>query len=118
MAELEVKERSIGVKAMPKACCTQMLNLGENIRLARIRRKIRQEDMANRISISVKTYRKIESGDPTVAIGLYVSALFMLGLAADFSALADPAQDRVGLSMEKRHMPERIRLKQDKELDF
>ena len=112
------KDRSIGVKAMPKVCCTQMVHFGENIRLARTRRKIRQEDMAKRIAISVKTYRKIESGDPTVAIGLYASALFMLNISDDFSSLADPANDRIGLSMERRNMSERIRLKKDKELDF
>lgn len=112
------KERSIGVKAMPKACCVQMANFGENIRLARVRRKIRQEDMAKRIAISVKTYRKIENGDPTVAVGLYVSALFMLGMSDEFSSLADPTKDRVGISMERRHMPERVRLKNDKALDF
>jgi transcriptional regulator with XRE-family HTH domain len=118
MTEIIKKERSIGVKAMPKACCTQMVNFGENIRLARTRRKIRQEDMAKRIAISVKTYRKIESGDPTVAVGLYASALFMLGISEDFSSLVDPAKDRIGMSMERRNMPERIRLKKDKELDF
>ena len=67
MTEKIKKERSIGTKAMPKVCCAQMLKLGGNIRLARARRKIRQEDMAKRIAISVKTYRKIEAGDPTVA---------------------------------------------------
>ncbi|MGD0960321.1 MAG: helix-turn-helix transcriptional regulator [Methylomonas sp.] len=114
----EAKERSLGVKALPKSCRNQMAALGENIRLARIRRKIRQEDMAKRIAISVKTYRKIENGDATVAMGLYLSALFMLGLSEDFSALADPAKDRIGLSMERRNMPERIRLQKDKALDF
>ena len=118
MDKLKEHGGSIDVKAMPKECRKQMAVLGENIRLARVRRKIRQEDMANRIAISVKTYRKIENGDPAVAVGLYLSALSMLGLSRDFSSLADPANDPVGLSMERMRMPERIRLKKDKELDF
>lgn len=112
------EKRSIGIAAMPMACCKQMENLGEHIRLARMRRRIRQDDMAKRICIAIKTYRKIEKGDPSIAIGLYLSALYMLGLHADFSLLASPERDRIGLMQEEMRLPKRIRLARDKELDF
>lgn len=112
------EKRSIGILALPGPCCQQMQHLGEHIRLARMRRKIRQDDMAKRICIAVKTYRKIEKGDPAIAIGLYLSALYMLGLHSDFSILASPERDRIGLMHEEMRLPKRVRLAKDKELDF
>lgn len=112
------KKRSIGIGAIPKNCCDQLKQFGGNIKLARKRRRIRQQDMAERIAVAIKTYRKIENGDPTVSIGLYLSALFVLGLHEDFSILASPENDQAGISLEKSRLPQRIRLKQDKDLGF
>lgn len=112
------KSRSSGVGGMPKPCCNQMSQLGSNIKLARLRRKIRQEDMARRVAISVKTYRKIENGDPSIAIGLYLSALYMMGLNDEFSLIAAPGSDRIGIAMEKRDLPMRVRIKENEALDF
>lgn len=113
-----MSKRSIGIAAMPKECCHLMNSLGANIKLARKRRKIKQTDMANSIAISVQTYRKIENGDPSVAIGLYLSALYMLELHADFAKLASPYTDKIGLAMTKAGLPKRIRDRYEKDLDF
>ena len=114
----KTKARSIGILGLSRYNCQQMDALGSNITLARKKRKIRQEDMANRAAISVKTYRKIEKGDPGVAIGLYLAVLSIMDLDLPFSDLADPARDKIGLTLEKRALPERVKLKQKKELDF
>ena len=106
-------KRSIGINALPESCRDQLKHLGENIKLARKRRRIRQQDMAERIAVAIKTYRKIERGDPTVGIGLYLSALFLLGIHEDFSLLAAPDRDSTGLSLENKYLPERVRLKQE-----
>ena len=69
----------------------QILNvLGENIKLARKRRKLTQQIISDRTGISRVTLRKIENGEPTVSIGHYFSVLGVLGLAED---LAKVAQD-------------------------
>ena len=115
---LKNKSRSIGILGLSRYNCQQMDILGSNIALARKKRKIRQEDIANRAAISVKTYRKIERGDPSVSIGLYLAVLSIMGLDLPFSDLADPAKDKVGLELEKRALPERVKLKLNKELDF
>jgi transcriptional regulator with XRE-family HTH domain len=81
--------------------------LGENIQLARLRRKLSAEQVAERAGISRKTLHKIESGSPTVAMGSYLQVLFVLGLQNDLSEVAamDPLgrklQD-VGLTVAKR----------------
>ena len=69
----------------------QILNvLGENIKLARKRRKLTQQIISDRTGISRVTLRKIENGEPTVSIGHYLSVLGVLSLAED---LAKVAQD-------------------------
>lgn len=62
--------------------------LGENIRLAYKRRKLTQTQISERTGLSRLTIRKIEQGDPNVAIGHYISVLAVLGLAEDMLAVA------------------------------
>lgn len=67
-------------------------DLGEQIHLARLRRSLSSEQMAERTGISRKTIYNIEQGSPTVAIGSYLQVLFILGLEKDLGmvAAADP----------------------------
>lgn len=62
--------------------------LGENIQLARLRRKFSAEQVAERAGISRKTVYNIEQGVSTVAIGSYLQVLFVLGLENDISSVA------------------------------
>ncbi len=62
--------------------------LGENIRLARLRRKLSAEQIAERANISRPTLTSIEKGSPTVSIGSYLLVLQVLGLAKDFLLVA------------------------------
>ena len=58
-----------------------MHTLGENIRLARLRRNLSSEQVAERAGMSRNTLIKIEKGDEGVAIGMYMRVLIVLGLA-------------------------------------
>ncbi len=62
--------------------------LGENIKLARLRRKISSEQMAERTGTSRKTIYNIEQGSPTVSIGSYLQVLFVVGLEKDLLKVA------------------------------
>jgi len=62
--------------------------LGENIQLARLRRKLSSEQVSERANISRPTLTEIEKGAPTVSIGSYFSVLKVLGLEKDFLLLA------------------------------
>ena len=57
-----------------------MRTMGENIRLARLRRDLSSEQVAERAGISRNTLIKIEKGDEGVAIGMYLRVLIVLGL--------------------------------------
>lgn len=65
--------------------------------------------MAERASISRMTLHKIERGEPGVAMGLYATVLFVLGMAERLADLADPKDDAVGRALEEEHLPQRIR---------
>jgi transcriptional regulator with XRE-family HTH domain len=64
-----------------------MEEVGENIRLARLRRDITAQQLAQRAGISRTTLRLIERGDEGVSFGAYANALFCLGLESDLSTL-------------------------------
>ena len=63
-------------------------NVGENIKLARLRRKLSTTMISERAGITRMTLRAIERGKITVAIGNYGAVLFCLGLSSDLELLA------------------------------
>jgi transcriptional regulator with XRE-family HTH domain len=73
-------------------------DLGEHIQLARLRRKLSAEQIAERTGLGRKTIYNIEQGSPTVAIGSYLQALFVLGLEKDLSLVA--AMDPLGRKLQ------------------
>jgi transcriptional regulator with XRE-family HTH domain len=65
-----------------------MGTVGENIRLARLRRDITAQQLAERAGISRSTLQLIEKGDAGVSFGAYAKVLFCLGLERDLAQLA------------------------------
>lgn len=65
-----------------------MRELGENFRLARLRRDLSAEQVAERAGISRNTLIKIERGDEGVAIGMYFRVLIVLRLEDDLTNVA------------------------------
>lgn len=62
--------------------------MGANIKLARLRRKLSSEQVCERANISRPTLSAIEKGSPSVSIGSYLLVLNVLGLEKDFLLLA------------------------------
>ena len=58
-------------------------SLGENIKLARLRRRLYAEIVAERAGLSRATLTTVEQGSSSVAMGIYASVLFALGLEKD-----------------------------------
>lgn len=61
--------------------------IGENIKLARKRRKLTTEQVSERAGIHRTTLYRMEKGDPAVAIGLYFNVFKVLNLEGDFQKL-------------------------------
>ncbi|MDR1228086.1 MAG: helix-turn-helix domain-containing protein [Azoarcus sp.] len=72
--------------------------LGERLRLARLRRKLSNAVVAQRAGISRTTLYKVEAGDPGATMGSYVRVLAVLGLENDLQTLA--ADDKVGRKLQ------------------
>ena len=62
--------------------------LGENIKLARKRRKLTTVQVSERAGIDRTTLYEIEKGNPSVSLGAYFNTLRVLGLQDDFLKLA------------------------------
>lgn len=72
--------------------------LGENIKLARKRRKLTTIQVAERADINRSTLTQIEKGNPSVSMGAYFNTLRVLGLQDDFLKLA--ADDEYGRKLQ------------------
>jgi hypothetical protein len=78
---------------LPAAVARALKDLGENLALARQRRKESQRTWASRLSVSVPTLIRMEKGDPSVGMGVYATALWLMGRHAALPEMAAPAQD-------------------------
>lgn len=72
--------------------------LGERLKLARLRRKLSAVVVAQRSGISRTSLYKVETGDSGATLGTYLRVLAVLGLEGDINALA--ADDRVGRKLQ------------------
>jgi hypothetical protein len=79
------------------------------MRDARLRRRIPVAVAAERASIGRSTLNRVENGDPNVALGIYATVLFVLGLVGRVGDLADARNDATGLQLEEERLPKRIR---------
>jgi transcriptional regulator with XRE-family HTH domain len=63
--------------------------MGENFKLARLRRRLSAEQVCERADISRSTLWQVEKGSPSVAMGIYCKVLFVLNLDKDLLKLAE-----------------------------
>lgn len=102
------------ITSLPIPVRKVLSKLGQDISDARKRRRIPTTLMAKRAGISRTTLNKIEKGDASVALGIYASVLFVLGMEKRLAELADIKFDETGLMLDEQNLPERIHLKPHK----
>lgn len=81
--------------------------LGERLKEARLRRRFAMATVCARADISMPTLRRIEQGDPSVAMGSYLQVLRVLGQAEDLSLVAK--EDAIGRRLQDESLPWRQR---------
>ena len=81
--------------------------VGEQIKLARLRRNLSVAQVAERATCSPLTVSRIEKGVPTVAIGIYLRVLYALQLDEDILYLAK--DDALGRALQDMNLPQRER---------
>jgi transcriptional regulator with XRE-family HTH domain len=94
---------------MPAAARSALIKLGSDLGLARRARRLTEAMMAERIGVGRLTYRRAESGDPKVAVGVYATALFILGSIDRLEGLIDPRTDDQALLFNEELLPKRVR---------
>lgn len=92
---------------MPRRVAKNLAIVGEQIRLARLRRNLSMAEIAERATCSELTVMRVEKGLPTVAMGIYLRILFAMDL--DESVLFLAKDDEVGRSLQDLQLKERKR---------
>ena len=85
-----------------------LAKMGEQIKLARLRRNLAVELVSERADISRATLWKVEKGDPSVAIGIYAAVLHALG-GMDTDWLRVAKDDALGRTLQDLNLPIRRR---------
>lgn len=83
--------------------------VGQSISLARRRRHMSQDMLAERIGASVNTVRRMEDGNPGTALQHFARALQVFGELNKLELLLDSSQDTVGLTLMDENLPQRVR---------
>ena len=102
--------RSSVYEILPPAIRRSLVKFGGDLSLARRKRQLTVAMMAERLGVSKATYTRIEKGDPSVAMGAYAQALFVLGFGAVFGDLIDQRKDEQGLLLDLDRLPKRVRV--------
>ena len=82
--------------------------MGENLKTARLKRRMAIKDFANRVGVSDRTIMRLEKGDHGVGTGTLAMAFLVLGEIDRFSNLLDPGSDDTALLLERKALPKRI----------
>ena len=92
---------------LPRKLEEKMKVVGEQIRLARLRRDLSIAQVAERATCSPVTISRVEKGAPTVAIGIYLRVLYALQLDDDILLLAQ--KDEIGRGLQDLRLKQRER---------
>jgi transcriptional regulator with XRE-family HTH domain len=89
--------------------------LGGNIRLARLRRDLSAEMVAERAGISRQTLSALEHGSGSVSMAAWIQVLFVLGLEKDLETVAQ--DDELGRVLQDARLPTRSRARKSRQKD-
>jgi len=83
--------------------------LGRDLALARRRRRLSQASFAERMGVSLATVKRLERGDPRVAVETVARALHVLGEIGRIDKLLDTSEDMIGLVLMDEQLPKSVR---------
>jgi transcriptional regulator with XRE-family HTH domain len=92
---------------IPLQVAERVAQLGQRIRVARIRRGWSVIDLASKAGVNRNTLTALELGKPGTAVGVCFTVLWALGLDKTLDAVADPDTDLHGKALEASRRPKR-----------
>lgn len=102
----------------PFEVTSALKTLGSNIKVARSRRRILQEELARKCGITRKTLWSLEQGEGGVSMATLFTVLWTLGLLDSAKAIASPDNDEHGKILEAARQKQRIREPISNDNDF
>ena len=93
----------------------RLRQMGEQIRLARLRRQLPIELVAERAGISRQSVTAVEKGSPSVSLGIYANVLLALGLQGDLLLIAK--DDVLGRTLQDQNLKIRKRAPKKREAE-
>ena len=106
------------ISGTPLEVVTAVERLGENVRIARVRRRLSQHELATACGITRKTLSALERGGPGATLATAFTVLWRLGLLDTAVALADADADEHGRILEAARRPRRVRPPAEDDNDF
>ena len=91
----------------------ELKKLGDDIAIARKKRRFTQQRMADGAGVNVATIRRLEKGDGGVSLGVLAMVLVTLGEHGRLAGLLDISKDDIGLALGVNALPQRVRPKRD-----
>lgn len=88
------------LETLPPAAAAALRKLGADLAIARKRRRQPLRAWAARLEVSVPTLMKMEKGDAAVSVGVYVTALWIIGRHESLACAAEPKEDMAALENE------------------
>ena len=87
---------------LPPATAGAIEKLGADLAVARLRRKESLRSWAQRMGVTVPTLQRLESGDPSVGLGIVATALWLINRDAELRNLAAPEFDQGAIQLDVR----------------
>lgn len=92
----------VALSQMSPATLAGLQQLGADLAVARLRRKESLASWASRLGTSIPTLMRMEVGEPGVSIGIYASAMWLMGRSGALANLASPEHDRGAMELDVR----------------
>ena len=92
--------KSPSIEQLAPQTIAALETLGSHLAVARMRRKESLAKRAQRIGVSVPTLGRMEAGDPAVSMGVYATALWLMGCDGELARIASPEKDRGALELD------------------
>jgi transcriptional regulator with XRE-family HTH domain len=94
---------------IPMPVSRAITKLGRDLSFARRRRRMSQASFAERMGTSLATLKRLENGDPRVAVETVARALHVLGEINRIDNLLDTSEDAIGLVLMDEQLPKSVR---------
>lgn len=104
--------------APPFVVETAIKHVGANIKIARLRRNLTIQDLADKIGTGPRAISNAEKGNLTTGIWIYAAILWALDLLEQLESLANPSMDPEGQQLARLKEPKRARQRKDIDNDF